>query len=147
MASLSPVMPASCRFGPTMSDSDGDAAPARLQSVAELRVRAAWIGEPQRLDGAIELVPYDADWAAQYQLEADTVTGVLGARVLALEHVGSTSVSGLAAKPIIDMLLVVTDSSEEDAYVPPLQEAGYTLRIRERDWHEHRLLKGPGANI
>lgn len=122
-----------------MSDSDGDAAPAHLPSAAELRVRAAWIGEPQRLDGAIELVPYDAAWAAQYQLEANAVTGVLGTRVLMLEHVGSTSVPGLAAKPIIDMLLVVSDSAEEDAYVRPLQQAGYTLRIRERDWHEHRL--------
>lgn len=64
-----------------------------------------------------------------------------------VEHVGSTSVPGLVAKPIIDMLLVVTDSSAEAEYVPPMEAAGYTLRIREPDWYEHRLFKGPLANI
>jgi GrpB-like predicted nucleotidyltransferase (UPF0157 family) len=75
------------------------------------------------------------------------VLDVLGDRVLRLEHVGSTSVPGLAAKPIIDMLLVVADSSAEQDYVPPMEAAGYVLRIREPDWYEHRLFKGPGANI
>lgn len=68
---------------------------------------------------------------------------ILGERVVMLEHVGSTSVPGLPAKPLIDVLLVVPDSSEEAAYVPALEAAGYVLRIREPDWHEHRLLKGP----
>ena len=69
--------------------------------------------------------------------------GILGERVLQLEHVGSTSVPGLPAKPIIDMLLVVADSADEPAYVPSLEAGGYVLRIREPDWHEHRLFKGP----
>jgi GrpB-like predicted nucleotidyltransferase (UPF0157 family) len=60
-----------------------------------------------------------------------------------LEHVGSTSVPGLSAKPIIDMVLAVTDSADEASYVRPLEEKGYTLRIREPDWYEHRLLKSP----
>ncbi len=64
----------------------------------------------------------------------------LGTRVLRLEHVGSTSVPGLAAKPIIDMLLVIADPAEEAAYVPALEAAGYVLRIREPDWHQHRAL-------
>ena len=82
-----------------MSDSDRETSPARLQSAAETHLRAATIGEPQRLDGAIELMPYDSAWPAQYQLEANVVAGLLGTRVLTLEHVGSTSVPGLAAKP------------------------------------------------
>ena len=45
------------------------------------------------------------------------------------------------------MLLVVVDSADEDAYVPSLEDAGYVLRIREPDWHEHRMLNGPGAKI
>jgi GrpB-like predicted nucleotidyltransferase (UPF0157 family) len=75
------------------------------------------------------------------------VRGVLGERVLQLEHVGSTSVPGLPAKPIIDMLLAVADSSDEAAYVPDMLAAGYVLRIREPEWFEHRLFKGPATDI
>jgi GrpB-like predicted nucleotidyltransferase (UPF0157 family) len=117
------------------------------QSAGEQRIRAATIGEPQRLAGPIELVPYDDTWPAQYEREAEHVRATLGDRALRVEHVGSTSIPPLAAKPIIDMLLVVADSSAEAAYVPPMEHEGYTLRIREPDWYEHRLFKGPVANI
>ena len=60
-----------------------------------------------------------------------------------LEHVGSTSIPGLSAKPIIDMVLAVDDSTDEISYVAPLVAAGYVLRIREPEWFEHRLLKSP----
>jgi GrpB-like predicted nucleotidyltransferase (UPF0157 family) len=72
---------------------------------------------------------------------------VLGERVVRLEHVGSTSVPGLAAKPIIDLLLVVPDSSDEPAYVPDLEAAGYRLVIREPEWFQHRCFKGPDTNV
>jgi GrpB-like predicted nucleotidyltransferase (UPF0157 family) len=72
---------------------------------------------------------------------------VLGERALRIEHVGSTAVPGLAAKPVIDMVMVVADSANEAAYVPPMERAGYVLRIRERRWHEHRLFKGPATDI
>jgi GrpB-like predicted nucleotidyltransferase (UPF0157 family) len=65
----------------------------------------------------------------------------LGGGVLRLEHVGSTSVPGLVAKPIIDILLVIADPANEAAYVPALERAGYVLRIREPDWYQHRMLK------
>jgi GrpB-like predicted nucleotidyltransferase (UPF0157 family) len=116
-------------------------------SAGEKRIRAATIGEPERLAGFIRLVPYDATWPAQFAREAKHVRATLGERVLRIEHVGSTSIPGLAAKPIIDMLLVVADSSAEAAYVPSMEREGYTLRIREPDWFEHRLFKGPAANI
>lgn len=118
-----------------------------VPSAGELRIRAATIGEPVRVDGAIELRPYDLQWPGQYRVEAERVRGVLGKRALRVEHVGSTSVPELVAKPIIDMLLVVTNSSADAEYVPPMEAAGYTLRIREPDWYEHRLFKGPLANI
>lgn len=54
---------------------------------------------------------------------------------------------GLCAKPIIDILLVVADSADELSYVPALEEAGYKLKIREPDWSEHRLFKGPDTDI
>jgi GrpB-like predicted nucleotidyltransferase (UPF0157 family) len=130
-----------------MSDSDGVAVEALDPSSSELRIRAATIGEPQRVDGTIELRPYDDSWPRLYAVEAKRVVDVLGSRVLLLEHVGSTAVPGLPAKPIVDMLLMVADSSAEQDYAPPMEGAGYALRIREPDWYEHRLFKGPGADI
>jgi GrpB-like predicted nucleotidyltransferase (UPF0157 family) len=64
---------------------------------------------------------------------------------LRIEHAGSTAVPGLAAKPVIDMLLELADSRDEEAYVPALEGAGYVLRIRETGWFEHRMFKGPEA--
>ena len=113
----------------------------------EDELQAVTIGAPTRVDGPIVLAEYDPAWALLYQREADRVRATLGPRVRLLEHAGSTSVPGLAAKPIIDMVLAVADSADEAAYVPPLESAGYVLRIREPDWHEHRLFKGPDTNI
>jgi GrpB-like predicted nucleotidyltransferase (UPF0157 family) len=113
----------------------------------EARLRAVTIGEPSRHSGPIVLVAYDARWLDVFRTEAERVVDVLGDGALRIEHVGSTSVPGLAAKPIIDMLLVVADSADERAYVPPLEGAGYVLRIREPGWYEHRLLKGPAEGI
>jgi GrpB-like predicted nucleotidyltransferase (UPF0157 family) len=113
----------------------------------ERQLRAAWVTEPAKLDGKIRLDDYDPAWPGLFEREAARIRGVLGDRVLRLEHVGSTSVPGLAAKPIIDILLVVADPADEAAYVAPLEQAGYRLRIREPAWHEHRLLKGPDTDI
>jgi GrpB-like predicted nucleotidyltransferase (UPF0157 family) len=54
---------------------------------------------------------------------------------------------GLIAKPIIDILLVVADSANEQSYAPALAAAGYVLRIREPDWHQHRVFKGPEIDL
>jgi GrpB-like predicted nucleotidyltransferase (UPF0157 family) len=105
------------------------------------------IGARRRVDGPIVLAEPDPEWPALYAREAARVRDVLGDRVLLLEHVGSTSIPGLPAKPIIDMLLGVADSADEPAYVPSMEAAGYVLRIREPDWHEHRLFKGPDTDI
>jgi GrpB-like predicted nucleotidyltransferase (UPF0157 family) len=77
-----------------------------------------------------------------FAAEATNIRRALGSRALQVEHVGSTSVPGLAAKPIVDVLLVVADSAREADYVPVLEAAGYTLHIREPEWNEHRMLKG-----
>jgi GrpB-like predicted nucleotidyltransferase (UPF0157 family) len=113
----------------------------------EARLRDVTIGEPARHSGPIVLVAYDERWPDVFRTEAERVSDVLGERAMRIEHVGSTSVPGLAAKPIIDMLLAVADSADERAYVPPLEGAGYVLRIREPGWYEHRLLKGPSENV
>ena len=95
----------------------------------------------------IQIVAYDSEWPQLYEREAERIRSILGDHILLLEHVGSTSVPGLAAKPKIDMLLVVANSAEETSYVPALEAAGYTLHIREPEWYEHRLFKGPGTGI
>ncbi len=107
------------------------------------------IGEPQRLEGTVVLAEYDPEWPAMYARGEEKIRAALGDRALQVEHTGSTSVPGLAAKPIIDITLVVADSADEAAYVADLEAAGYTLRIREPDWFEHRLLKGtdPSVNL
>jgi GrpB-like predicted nucleotidyltransferase (UPF0157 family) len=109
--------------------------------------RQVRLGEPQRLDGPVLLADYDPGWPGLYEREAARIRSALGDRVLLLEHIGSTAVPGLAAKPIIDILLVVADTADEQAYVPDLERAGYRLWIREPGWHQHRLLKGPDTDI
>lgn len=105
------------------------------------------IGPRRRVDGPITLADYDPEWPALYEREAARVRELLGDRVRLLEHVGSTSVPGLPAKPIIDMLLAVADSADEPAYVPSMEAGGYAVRIREPDWHEHRVFKGPDTDV
>jgi GrpB-like predicted nucleotidyltransferase (UPF0157 family) len=90
--------------------------------------------------GAVRVVPYDATWPERAAELRASVRAALGDRALALEHVGSTSVPGLAAKPVLDFVLTVADPSDEAAYVPPLEPLGVVLHIREPQWDEHRML-------
>lgn len=110
-------------------------------------IRDVTVGDLPEHNAPILLVEYDTKWPRLFQREATRLRRALGEKALAVEHVGSTSVPGLAAKPIIDIVLVVADSSDEAGYVPDLEAAGYVLRIREPDWHEHRLFKGPDTNV
>ncbi|NLT58853.1 MAG: GrpB family protein [Clostridiales bacterium] len=105
------------------------------------------VGERVPLNGAVRLCDYDPEWPALFAREAERLRRTLGHRALQIEHVGSTSVPGLCAKPIVDLLLAVADSADEAAYLPALEAAGYRLRIREPEWFEHRLFKGPGTDI
>ena len=112
---------------------------------SEEEIRAYTIGEP--LSGRILIVDYDPDWPQLFAREAVRIRSVVGSRALRIEHVGSTAVPGLAAKPIIDLVLVVQNSADEGAYAPTLETAGYVLRIREPDWYQHRVFKGPDTDI
>jgi len=95
----------------------------------------------------IQIVSYDSHWPEQYQTHATLAGAALGHAALRIEHIGSTSVPTLAAKPIIDILIVVRDSSDEVAYLPKLEEAGYQLRAREPDFHEHRMFRTPDQGV
>jgi GrpB-like predicted nucleotidyltransferase (UPF0157 family) len=89
----------------------------------------------------IHLVSYDSDWAVMFSQLARQIHQTLGEKVLLLEHVGSTSVPGLCAKPVIDVVLAVENSADEAAYLPPLGTVGITMQFREPEWFEHRLLR------
>ena len=125
-----------------MSTRDPDDVAAYERDLAEVT-----IGGPRPLPGSIEIHDYDPDWLRLYEREEERIRAALGHRVIRIEHVGSTSVPGLPAKPLIDVALEVPDSADEAAYVPALEATGYSLRIREPDWFEHRLLKGPDTDV
>jgi len=105
------------------------------------------IGPVEILNAQIHLAPYDPEWPKLYDREAARIRAALGDKALVLEHAGSTSVPGLSAKPRIDIVLGVADTTDEQAYVPTLEAAGYILRVRETDWHEHRFFHGPDTPI
>ncbi len=105
------------------------------------------IGKRKPHNAKILLVEYDPFWVVSFKREAKRIVKILGNKALQIEHVGSTSVPGLCAKPIIDILLIVADSCDEPAYVPDLEADGYILHIREPDWFQHRLFKGPDTDI
>jgi GrpB-like predicted nucleotidyltransferase (UPF0157 family) len=116
-------------------------------ATADAEIAAVHVQPPEVLDGPITLVEHDPAWKALYQREGARIRAALGDRVLLIEHVGSTAVPGLAAKPKIDIVLAVTDSSSESDYVPALEVVGYVLRIREPGWYEHRLFGGPDTVV
>ena len=111
----------------------------------EERLREVIIGEiePQ----SIVVVDYDPAWPERFRREEARIRSSLGEAALSVEHIGSTSVPGLAAKPIVDILLMVEDSSDEPSYLPALEAAGYILRVREPDFDEHRMFRTPEKDV
>ncbi|HEV3340891.1 MAG TPA: GrpB family protein [Pirellulales bacterium] len=95
----------------------------------------------------IQILDYDPRWQDKYQTHSARISAAVGATALRIEHIGSTSVPGLAAKPIIDILVVVADSAIESAYLPRLESAGYVLRVREPEFHEHRMFRTPERDV
>lgn len=107
-----------------------------------------WVlGKPKVEDIQVEL--YNPGWASLFESLKEQIRFALAGRVRAIEHVGSTAVPGLPAKPVIDIDVVVDDPEDEDAYVPALTEIGYALTVRERSWYQHRMLRhdSPRVNL
>ncbi len=127
-------------FTKTMSDKEQRPKSAPL---TEEQLSAITVGQITPLNKTIVLEPYNPEWRSMYAKLEGQIRDSLGAKALLIGHVGSTSVAGLSAKPVIDMVLAVSNSADESSYVPPLERLGYALRIREPDWFEHRLLKPP----
>ena len=115
--------------------------------MTEEQILASNIGTPAVLNQTVLIVDYDPEWPELFEREAGRIRAALGPHALFIDHVGSTSVPGLAAKPKIDILLVVANSADESTYVPQLESAGYKLQIREPNWYEHRMFKGPDTDL
>ncbi len=124
-----------------------EATPSGESPISDEDLQAVTVGELVVHGTTIHLAAYDPTWPELFEREAVRIRATLDDRVRLLEHVGSTSVPGLSAKPVIDIVLAVPDSSDEPGYVPDMEAAGYLLRIREPDWYEHRLFKGPDTNV
>jgi GrpB-like predicted nucleotidyltransferase (UPF0157 family) len=90
------------------------------------------------------LVDYDHAWPARFATERARVDDALGSRARRVDHVGSTSVPGLASQPVVDVLVQVRDPEDEFAYVPPLLRAGYEMRVRQEG---HRMLRTPERDV
>jgi GrpB-like predicted nucleotidyltransferase (UPF0157 family) len=100
---------------------------------------SSWLPGAAPVTG-IEITDPDPAWPRHYGDLAGRIRLALGWRVLQLEHVGSTSVPGLAAKPVIDIDLTVADPDREQDYRPALEQTGFRLVIREPWWYGHRAL-------
>jgi GrpB-like predicted nucleotidyltransferase (UPF0157 family) len=91
-----------------------------------------------REPGYIVLIAYDAQWPKRFEEERGRIAVALGERATRIEHIGSTAVPGLAAKPIVDIVVTVDDCDDEATYAPALETAGYALRVREPG---HRMFR------
>jgi GrpB-like predicted nucleotidyltransferase (UPF0157 family) len=97
-----------------------------------------------REPGPVVLAEPDPAWPARFARERDRVRQALGGVALRVEHIGSTSVPGLAAKPIVDILVTVPDPDDEPTFRDRLEEAGYVLRVREAG---HRMFRTPDLRV
>jgi len=110
-------------------------------------LREHTVGELRQLSGPIAVVDYDCEWPRKFEREKEKIRAALGSRALRIEHVGSTSVPDLPAKPVIDIVLVVAVSNDEPQYAPALEKAGYRLKIREPVWFEHRMFTDAESSV
>lgn len=97
-----------------------------------------------REDRVIEIVDYRAQWAERFEQEKGRIESAVGSAARRLEHVGSTAVPGLAAKPVVDVMVTVDEPEDESSYLPALEQAGFILRVREPG---HRMFRTPERDV
>ncbi len=97
-----------------------------------------------REEREVIIVDYSPAWLHRFEKERHRIAAALGAVAGRIEHIGSTAVPGLAAKPIVDVLVAVEDPEDEERYVPALECAGDVLRVREPG---HRMFRTPELHV
>lgn len=100
------------------------------------------VGGPERLE--VGLQAFDDRWAAVYLDHRERIMAALAGSSIQIAHIGSTSVPGLAAKPIVDIVVAVDDITAEEDYLDPLLASGYQLRVREPG---HRMVRTPARDV
>lgn len=100
------------------------------------------IGGPEKRP--VVLGEYCSEWPARFARERHRIAAALGPAAIRIDHIGSTAVAGLAAKPIVDIDLSVFDVEAEASYLPALERAGYRLRVREPG---HRMFRTPDRSV
>lgn len=101
----------------------------------------------RKINSKIKLEEHREEWEEIYKLEGERIKKALGPRDIEIHHVGSTSIKDLMSKDLVDILLLVKDSSREEDYLEALLGLGYSLKIREEDWFQHRMFKYPSPEI
>jgi GrpB-like predicted nucleotidyltransferase (UPF0157 family) len=107
----------------------------------------ALVGERPARWEHIVIEDYDPAWVDRFEAESAFLAEALGGLIITIEHVGSTSVPGLPAKPVIDIDLSIEDTADESGYVPALETAGYRLVLREPWWYGHRMLISAAEDV
>ncbi|MEV0843545.1 GrpB family protein [Actinocatenispora sera] len=123
--------------------------PDPANQLSRERIAAGAVGD-RSVDvpaAAITMTPYDPAWPSLFARERVRIRAALGAHAIAVEHVGSTAVPGLAAKNRVDIDLIVPDPADEPAYLPVLEPLGYVLRTREPAWYQHRCCWNDGHTV
>lgn len=118
-----------------------------MMKLSDEYIQKAFVDGIKEHNQTIILMPYDEQWPVLFEREKQRISDILKEKALMIEHIGSTSVPGLTAKPIIDILLVVADAGKEEDYMDALCQNGYTLRIKEPDFENHHMFKGPDIDI
>jgi GrpB-like predicted nucleotidyltransferase (UPF0157 family) len=107
-----------------------------------------WVtGKPRPEEIKIEI--YSPEWPKLFEAKKRQIVEALPGVALNVEHIGSMAVSGLSAKPVIDIDLIVANPDLEENYVPALSALGYVLTVRELSWYRHRMLRhdAPRVNL
>jgi len=112
------------------------------------QMAVALVGEPPSTWGKpVVIDDYDPTWADRFATARSALHEALGDLIVDVEHVGSTSVPGLPAKPVIDIDLSIADTADESRYLPRLEGLGYRLLLREPWWYGHRMLVDPAGDV
>jgi GrpB-like predicted nucleotidyltransferase (UPF0157 family) len=101
------------------------------------------VGGPEAVE-RIAIAAYDPAWPERFEQELARILAALGHYVRSIEHIGSTSVPGLAAKPVIDIMIEVDDPNDDSQHREALEATGYRLRVIEAD---HRMYRTPERDV
>ena len=94
------------------------------------------------MDKPVVIEEYTSKWTLQFTEEQKIIKDIVGDAALAIEHIGSTSVEGLSAKPILDIMVGVRDLNEIDMFIEPLKAIGYEHVLHEEFPNRRFFRKG-----